>query len=89
MENKCCECGYNDDIFMIEPLYKYEDKVYCFDHLMDVLEAQRKVIVQTYDIYFKEDYKGVYGDNSNSETDMKTIIDNICNDLKIEKLEEK
>lgn len=87
MENKCCECGYNDDIFIIEPLYKYEDKVYCFDHLMDVLEEQRKVIIQSYIIYFKEDYKGIYGNNEND--DIETIINNICNDLEIEKLEEK
>lgn len=87
MENKCCECGYNDDIFMIEPLYKYEDKVYCFDHLMDVLETQRKVIVQSYNVYIKEDYDGIYGDDEID--DMGTIINNICNDLEIEKLEDK
>lgn len=84
MENKniCCECG---ETHLLEKLYKYNDEIYCWEHLEEKLVEEGKLIIDTYHRFFKEDYEGFYGDEG--DTDIVTIIQDICDDLEIEEVE--
>ena len=76
-EVKCEICDSDYD----EEYYKYNDKIYCFDCLVEALEEDKRLIKVETTYYYNEDW----GELGTSD-DINEVIQNICEEFDIEEL---
>ncbi len=74
-ELKCNICDSDYD----EEYYKYDDKIYCFDCLVNELEEDKRLIKVETTHYYNEDW-GELGTND----DIDEVIQNICEEFEVE-----
>lgn len=79
MEEKRCECCDSD---YEEEYYKYDNKLYCFDCLVEQLEEDKNLHIVKITHYYNDDW----GELGNSD-DIAEVIQNICEEYDIEEIE--
>ena len=77
-EIKCCECNSDFE----ENYYKYENKLYCFDCLIEELEKDERLHIVRETRYYNEDWGNLGTDDEISE-----VIQNVCEKYEIKEIE--
>ena len=79
-ENFCYKCGSDYE----EEYYKYDNKTYCFDCLIEELEnsGQMNVVKTTY--YYNDDW-GELG----TDDDINEVIQNICEEFDVKEVRQR
>lgn len=80
MEEKCCnKCGSDYE----EEYYKYNNKIYCFNCLIDELESSGQMIVVRTTHYYNDDWGQLGTDDDIDET-----VKNICEEFDVEEVKQ-
>lgn len=74
----CCEC----DSDYKEKYYKYDNKIYCFDCLVDTLQEEGRLNIVETTHYYNDDW-GELG----TDDEINEVIENICDTYDIEEVE--
>ena len=74
----CCECDSDYE----EKYYKYDNKIYCFDCLVDTLEESGQLNIVKITHYYNDDW-GELG----TDDEINEVIENICDTYDIEEVE--
>ena len=74
----CCECDSDYE----EKYYKYDNKIYCFDCLVDTLQEESQLNIVKTTHYYNDDW-GELG----TDDEINEVIENICDTYDIEEVE--
>lgn len=74
----CCECDSDYE----EKYYKYDNKIYCFDCLVDTLQEEGQLNIVKTTHYYNDDW-GELG----TDDEINEVIENICDTYDIEEVE--
>ena len=80
-EDKCC-CRCGDRGIWEDYLFKFEDRIYCFDCLEKVLEEEKYMKVYETKRYYTDDYQELGTDD-----DTYSLYEQICEEYEVEKIE--
>lgn len=73
---ECCDSDYEDEY------YKYDNKLYCFDCLVETLENDKNLQIVKTTYYYNDDW----GELGTSD-DIAEVIQNICEEYDVEEIE--
>lgn len=77
-EKQCCKCNSDYE----DSYYKYNEKIYCFDCLIEELESDVRLQVVSTTHYYNEDW----GELGTSD-EIDEVVQNICEKYEVEEID--